>query len=369
MAALKCRFGAHEWEGCRCARCRKARDKAHDWSKDCESCLKCHKVRSSPHKWKGCKCTICGKIRDEEHDWTKNCQRCSGCGRTRDNQHQWNGLACSKCKEHRYGISGIERLWPQIEAALGNSPGKNLELAKESRLTFRKAFPAPSYNFVILWLGAGCGASDLGAMKHFESALSHAIALDIQDHGEISMAEIAQCLSSSISRPFELWYGCNDKFSDEAVAMFYCFHWLLRHNSRDCYNWWRRLIQESPRSSMFAVANGAMGILCFEEMVGLSTLARVLGRGEPGLRSIATADVPGILQYYISAGEQRIDEVGHRQEMNWIGKTRPIRTLRFLEIVANGHLDLAISSASAEEEALLPIWKNVKQQVARLVNA
>ena len=56
---LKCLFGAHVWDGCKCNPCGKTRDEAHSWD--------------------GCKCLKCGHTRDEGHNWSKDCENCSEC--------------------------------------------------------------------------------------------------------------------------------------------------------------------------------------------------------------------------------------------------------------------------------------------------
>jgi len=56
------------WVGCRCTQCNKTRDEQHDWSKDCEKCSKCGKIRVEYHVWNGCECSKCRKIRDEQHE-------------------------------------------------------------------------------------------------------------------------------------------------------------------------------------------------------------------------------------------------------------------------------------------------------------
>ena len=122
----KAKPAAHVWSRCKCSKCDKTRDEGHDWSKDCETCAKCHKARTGTHVWGGCKCSTCGKIRDEGHDWSKSCEtcakchktrtgahvwsgcKCSTCGKTRNEGHKWNGCKCSTCgstrdKEHTWG--------------------------------------------------------------------------------------------------------------------------------------------------------------------------------------------------------------------------------------------------------------------------
>jgi hypothetical protein len=41
------------------------------------------KCSLNDHQWLGCKCTVCGKTRDEGHDWSKDCEICSICGKIR----------------------------------------------------------------------------------------------------------------------------------------------------------------------------------------------------------------------------------------------------------------------------------------------
>jgi hypothetical protein len=63
--SIKCKFGFHIWDGCKCIQCDKINDNFHDWSKDCGKCSKCGKTREEYyHKWSidSEKCTICGKI-------------------------------------------------------------------------------------------------------------------------------------------------------------------------------------------------------------------------------------------------------------------------------------------------------------------
>ena len=57
-------IGLHSWDGCRCLRCGKVRDKQHDWQ-DCR-CVKCGHVRNRDHTWEGCFCSTCGA---ESHIW------------------------------------------------------------------------------------------------------------------------------------------------------------------------------------------------------------------------------------------------------------------------------------------------------------
>lgn len=97
---FKCLFG-HKWDGCKCSKCGKNRDGAHDWSSNCEVCAECGKTRNDAHDWNGCKCSNCGKTRDEGHDWSKDCEKCAKCGIARQDAHTWNGCKCSKCGKTR----------------------------------------------------------------------------------------------------------------------------------------------------------------------------------------------------------------------------------------------------------------------------
>jgi hypothetical protein len=98
---LKCVVGMHEWSGCKCSKCGKARDEGHDWLADCEQCAKCGKTRSGAHSWSGCKCSKCGKTRGEGHDWSKDCESCAKCGNKRAGAHAWDRCKCEKCPKTR----------------------------------------------------------------------------------------------------------------------------------------------------------------------------------------------------------------------------------------------------------------------------
>lgn len=105
--SLKCLIGLHEWNGCKCSACGKARDAQHDWSKDCEECARCGK--RSEHKWDGCTCTVCRKTRDEGHKWD-GC-RCTTCSETRDEGHTFadsTSCACSRCGKRRHEREGCK---------------------------------------------------------------------------------------------------------------------------------------------------------------------------------------------------------------------------------------------------------------------
>ncbi len=130
--SVLCKIGIHSWSGCRCTRCYTSRDEKHDWSADCELCVKCQEHRRDSHIWDGCKCSRCGKIRDEGHtwngckcskcgntrleghSWNDDCAECSKCGMTRDERHhKWSGCTCSKCGRKR----DRDHIWKGNECA------------------------------------------------------------------------------------------------------------------------------------------------------------------------------------------------------------------------------------------------------------
>ena len=94
---LLCLFNVHKYVGCECIRCHKTRNLDHDWSENCNKCLRCGMQREDEHDWKGCTCSKCGVKRNEQHDWSDNCIKCSRCGMQREDEHDWKGCTCSKC--------------------------------------------------------------------------------------------------------------------------------------------------------------------------------------------------------------------------------------------------------------------------------
>jgi hypothetical protein len=56
---LRCLFGLHSWEHCRCARCGSLRDREHDWEGSC-TCAVCGRTRDADHQRVGCACRTCG---------------------------------------------------------------------------------------------------------------------------------------------------------------------------------------------------------------------------------------------------------------------------------------------------------------------
>ena len=45
---IKCAFGIHKWEGCRCKVCRETRDQDHQWNVTGCRCLRCYREN---HEW------------------------------------------------------------------------------------------------------------------------------------------------------------------------------------------------------------------------------------------------------------------------------------------------------------------------------
>jgi len=84
---LKCLFGGHQWNGCKCERCGTTRDERHKWVRLENKCIE--------------KCSICGKERDVEHKWVllggKCIEECSICSKQRSIEHKWNNGKCSRC--------------------------------------------------------------------------------------------------------------------------------------------------------------------------------------------------------------------------------------------------------------------------------
>lgn len=123
---LKCLFGSHAWDGCKCRSCRKTRDEGHKWQ-GCK-CSACGVTRDQAHKWNGCTCTICGKTRNKNHSWDgctcrlcgkskehswQGC-KCSVCGVTRDEGHKWDGRTCTKCGAVRDENQNHDRVGEQV---------------------------------------------------------------------------------------------------------------------------------------------------------------------------------------------------------------------------------------------------------------
>ncbi len=79
----------HKWNGCKC--------------------VKCGKVRNKKHNWDGCTCSTCGQVRDSNHSWSviaesfsgfniyKEICTCQKCGTVRDSHHAWKCGVCELC--------------------------------------------------------------------------------------------------------------------------------------------------------------------------------------------------------------------------------------------------------------------------------
>ena len=99
---MSCVF--HQWEGCRCRKCGKVRDRGHSYlwrSHDDTNCFEVCSVcgserQKAEHSWEtvpgACrkKCLRCGR-EAEEHDYRTSApcrEKCAVCGKERD-AHQW----------------------------------------------------------------------------------------------------------------------------------------------------------------------------------------------------------------------------------------------------------------------------------------
>jgi hypothetical protein len=64
VTGVKCKFGSHDWFGCKCKRCGQTRDENHSFEfvdGRCEQkCSICGKIKQLPHKWSGNTCARCG---------------------------------------------------------------------------------------------------------------------------------------------------------------------------------------------------------------------------------------------------------------------------------------------------------------------
>jgi len=76
------------------------------------------------HQWDGCKCRGCGKARDKEHNWSTSCEKCSKCGATRQDAHQWDGLECKTCGSFKPFPSGDRPVgWVTLPCVAITLPG------------------------------------------------------------------------------------------------------------------------------------------------------------------------------------------------------------------------------------------------------
>jgi Zn ribbon nucleic-acid-binding protein len=58
---IRCFFGFHDWQGCKCRRCGKTRAEGHHWESDCELCALCGSTRDGFHEIRDNRCAKCGK--------------------------------------------------------------------------------------------------------------------------------------------------------------------------------------------------------------------------------------------------------------------------------------------------------------------
>jgi hypothetical protein len=151
---LKCVLGFHTWHGCKCSKCGKSRDEAHDFGKNCEKCAKC------------------GKTRAEGHDWTADCEKCSKCGKSRRNKHAWENGKCSVCGKiredvtsHDFYVSGI----PTNQAVVDLIPGWTSAFPEQVNVKAGNMdlFNAPVANWAISELGGveGMRILELGPLE------------------------------------------------------------------------------------------------------------------------------------------------------------------------------------------------------------
>jgi hypothetical protein len=64
------------------------------------TCRKCGKT--IPHQWNGCKCKRCREIRQEGHQW--NGCKCQNCGTVRDQGHKIDGCVCKICRREFHDL-------------------------------------------------------------------------------------------------------------------------------------------------------------------------------------------------------------------------------------------------------------------------
>lgn len=99
--SLKCFFGVHQWNGCKCITCGKLRNEEHDWARDCE------------------KCATCGNTRDESHNWSKDCEKCALCGKVRQELRRHSGATVNMA-DKAIGAKRKPRLMAAV-SCVGNS--------------------------------------------------------------------------------------------------------------------------------------------------------------------------------------------------------------------------------------------------------
>ena len=111
MKSIRCTFGFHDWDACKCRRCDKIKpvdDPAHDWDACiCRHCGARKPVSDGAHDWDGCKCRKCGLIDwnadRSKHDWNK-CE-CRRCGKV---EHTWIETTESDDVSERVGSANVD---------------------------------------------------------------------------------------------------------------------------------------------------------------------------------------------------------------------------------------------------------------------
>ncbi len=120
----------HDWNGCKCSRCGWIRDEQHDWDLCKGVCKRCGKKQEQQHDWDGCKCTRCGKVREEQHDWD-GC-KCKRCGKVREEGHNYI-VTLGKCEE-RCTICGAVKERPHVFAPTSRTCEEKCEVCGTVRI-------------------------------------------------------------------------------------------------------------------------------------------------------------------------------------------------------------------------------------------
>jgi ankyrin repeat protein len=226
-------------------------------------------------------------------------------------------------------LDGWKTLEPKVETALQNSPVQNQESAKTS--------------------------------------LVNAIALDIQAHSEVSVYRIAYLQMDTIQPTFE-------KILKGNVSSFYLFSIERGKHLANSYYWYSRLLREWPNTKLLAIANGDMGMLSFMDLMHLVWEAKY----EPLLKAFYTE---GIFGYYFMISVLKADDGGGKlTEADELicknafgvlqipeGEEMQKYIHNFLAENVIRHMDLALSAKDCGDAALVPVWKNLKAQAAKIL--
>ena len=107
---MACLF-VHKWNGCKCAKCGKVRDKNHQYEKAANKCEE--------------KCTVCGQVRTLQHTYERlggKCEEiCGSCGSVRPLLHTFNDGVCTNCGTLRSTL-GTQEYVERTETFPGNNP-------------------------------------------------------------------------------------------------------------------------------------------------------------------------------------------------------------------------------------------------------